>query len=41
MGRERGAAIRAWANEQEIPVRARGRILADVMAQYEAAMGGG
>jgi hypothetical protein len=40
-GRERGAAIRAWANEQGIPVSARGRHPAAVMAQYEAATGGG
>jgi len=40
-GRERGAAIRAWANEQGIPVSARGRIPADVVEQYEAATGEG
>src|SRR5262245_38199 len=40
-GRERGAAIRAWANQQGIPVSARGRIPADVMERYEAATGGG
>src|SRR5215471_15130197 len=34
-GRERGAAIRAWANEQGIAVSARGRIPADVVEQYE------
>ncbi len=40
-GRERGAAIRAWANEQGIPVSARGRIPADVVERYEAALAGG
>jgi len=40
-GRERGAAIRAWAAEQGITVSARGRIPAGVVAQYEAATGGG
>ena len=40
-GRERGAAIRAWANEQGIPVSARGRIPAGVVEQYEAATGEG
>jgi len=40
-GRERGAVVRAWANEQGIPVSARGRIPADVMERYEAATGGG
>ena len=39
-GRERGAAIRAWANEQGIPVSDRGRIPADVVARYDAATGG-
>jgi len=39
-GRERGAAIRAWAAEQGIAVSARGRIPADVVAQYDAATGG-
>jgi hypothetical protein len=41
VSRERGAAIRAWANEHGVPVSARGRIPADVVAQYEAAAGGG
>jgi hypothetical protein len=40
-GRERGAAIRAWASEQGIAVSARGRIPAGVVEQYEAAAGGG
>jgi hypothetical protein len=40
-GRERGAAIRAWATKQGIAVSARGRIPADVVEQYEAATGGG
>jgi hypothetical protein len=40
-GRERGAAIRAWANQRGIAVSARGRIPADVVEQYEAATGGG
>jgi hypothetical protein len=40
-GREHGAAIRAWANEQGIPVSGRGRIPADVVARFEAATGGG
>ena len=40
-GRERGAAIRARANEQGLPVSARGRIPADVVARYDAAAGGG
>jgi Lsr2 len=40
-GRERGAAIRAWAGEQGIAVSAWGRIPADVVARYEAATGGG
>jgi len=39
VGRERGAAIRAWAEEQGIPVSARGRIPAGVVEQYEAATG--
>jgi nucleoid-associated protein Lsr2 len=38
-GRERGAAIRAWAAEQGIAVSARGRIPAGVVAQYDAASG--
>lgn len=38
-GRERGAAIRAWAEGQGIPVSARGRIPASVIEQYEAATG--
>ena len=38
-GRERGAAIRAWAEEQGIAVSARGRIPASVVEQYEAAAG--
>jgi hypothetical protein len=40
-GRERGAAIRAWAAGQGIAVSARGRIPADVVEQYDAATGGG
>jgi hypothetical protein len=39
-GRERSAAIRAWAGEQGIAVNARGRIPADVVERYEAAAGG-
>lgn len=35
--RERGSDIRAWAKSQGIPVSARGRIPASVVAQYEAA----
>jgi hypothetical protein len=31
------AAIRAWARASKIPVNERGRISADVVAQYEAA----
>jgi len=38
-GRERSAAIRAWAIEQGIAVSARGRIPADVVEQYEATTG--
>jgi nucleoid-associated protein Lsr2 len=41
VGRERGAAIRAWAAGQGIPVSARGRIPADVVARHEAATAGG
>jgi len=41
VSRERGAAIRAWANEQGVPVSARGRIPADVVERYETAMGEG
>jgi hypothetical protein len=40
-GRERGAAIRAWATKQGIAVSARGRIPADVVERYEVATGGG
>jgi Lsr2 len=40
-GRERSAAIRAWAAEQGIAVSARGRIPADVAGRYNAATGGG
>jgi hypothetical protein len=40
-GRERGAAIRAWAGEQGIAVSARGRIPADVVERYDAATGRG
>jgi Lsr2 len=40
-GRERGAAIGAWAGEQGIAVSARGRIPADVVARYDAATGRG
>lgn len=32
------ASVRAWANSQNIPVPKRGRIPADVYAQYEKAM---
>ena len=39
-GRERGAAIRAWAADQGIAVSARGRIPADVVERYDAARGG-
>ncbi len=38
-GRERGATIRAWAEEQGIPVSGRGRIPASVIEQFEAATG--
>jgi nucleoid-associated protein Lsr2 len=40
-GRERGAAIRAWAAEQAIAVSARGRIPAGVVERYDAATAGG
>jgi hypothetical protein len=40
-GRERGAAIRAWAKQRGIAVSARGRIPADVMERFDAATGGG
>jgi hypothetical protein len=40
-GRERGAAIGAQAAGQGIAVSARGRIPADVVAQFDAATGGG
>ena len=40
-GRERGAAIRAWAKQRGIAVSARGRIPADVMERYDAATGEG
>ena len=40
-GREREAAIRAWAAEQGIAVSARGRIPANVVERYDAATGGG
>lgn len=33
------AVIRAWATDNDIPVAARGRVSADVRAQYEAACG--
>lgn len=33
------AQIRAWAKEQGLPVNERGRIPADIVAQYEAAHG--
>jgi Lsr2 len=39
-GRERSAAIRAWAGEQGIAVNARGRIPADVVERYDAAARG-
>lgn len=38
--RERSSAIRDWAQQQGIPVSARGRIPANVVEQYEAATGG-
>ena len=37
--RERSADIRAWAKDQGITVSERGRIPADVVAQYQAAQG--
>ena len=40
-GRERRAAIRAWASEQGIAVSGCGRIPANVVARYDAATGGG
>jgi hypothetical protein len=39
-GRDSSGDIRAWANEQGIAVNGRGRIPADVVAQYEAATKG-
>ena len=36
-GREHSSAIRAWAREQGISIRDRGRIPASVAGQYEAA----
>jgi hypothetical protein len=33
------ASIRAWANEAGVPVSVRGRVSADVKAQYLAAIG--
>jgi nucleoid-associated protein Lsr2 len=39
MSRKRSADIRAWALAQGIPVSERGRIPANVVAQYEAAAG--
>ena len=39
--RERSSAIRAWAKNQGIPVRDRGRIPASVIEQYEATPRGG
>jgi hypothetical protein len=38
--RERSGDIRAWAKDNGIPVSARGRIPASVVAQYEAATQG-
>jgi hypothetical protein len=41
-GRSTGAdaaAIRQWANESGVPVSVRGRVSADVRAQYQAATG--
>lgn len=38
-GRERSAAIRAWARERGIAVSERGRIAAGVVERYEAATG--
>jgi Lsr2 len=38
--RQRSADIRAWANEQGIPVSKRGRIPASVLEHYEAAAKG-
>jgi hypothetical protein len=37
--RESSGAIRAWAHEQGLAVKARGRIPASIMEQYEAATG--
>jgi hypothetical protein len=39
--RRRGGDIRAWARRRGIAVRGRGRIPARVVAQYDAAAGGG
>lgn len=36
-GSSQTALIRAWAREQGLPVNERGRIPADIVAQYEAA----
>jgi hypothetical protein len=36
-GGSQTAQIRAWAKEQGLPVNDRGRIPADIVAQYEAA----
>jgi len=35
--RERAGEIRAWAKEQGLKVSERGRVSADIVAQYEAA----
>jgi hypothetical protein len=37
--RDRSSAVREWARQQGIQVSERGRISADVVAQYEAAKG--
>lgn len=36
-GSSQTAQVRAWAREQGLPVNERGRIPADIVAQYEAA----
>lgn len=38
-GSSETAQIRAWAREQGLPVNERGRVPAEIVAQYEAAQG--
>jgi len=40
-GRQRSSDIRAWAKDAGIQVSERGRVPASVVAQYQAATGGG